>query len=192
MPAGIGGQPVTFNLAGTGTLTNTMATTASDGTASTTLQVSNLSGTVNVAACVNSVPCTTFSVFTVQSTNIKLQKVGGNDQLLLSGELVQPLLMRVTDSSTPPNSLAGIPVMLVGTIFTQPGQPDCSPSEGVCRPTTNNFVSRFSANLMSDANGMVSFTPTIQAGWGSVQLVAIATAGSGAVQSFGLQMIAQQ
>jgi hypothetical protein len=39
---------------------------------------------------------------------------------------------------------------------------------------------------------MVSFTPTIQVGWGSVQLVAIATAGSGAVQSFGLQIIAPQ
>jgi hypothetical protein len=166
--------------------------TAGNGVASTTLNLNNLSSNVNVSACVPAGPCSIISVLPVTLANIKLQKVSGDDQLLLVSQNAQPFVLRVTDSSTPAVAISNMPVTVTGTVFSRPGPADCNPSDGVCRPATKNFVSRFSTTLVSDANGIVSFTPGLQAAWGAVQVAAIASAGVSPVQNFGLQVVSPQ
>jgi hypothetical protein len=130
-----------------------------------------------------------FTVSPVASSAIALKTVGGDAQSVLVGQALQPLILRVVDSSVPPRPLAGIAVTISGTAF-QTLQPDCAPDTGVCRPQSQHAVANFNAMLTSDANGLVSYTPAVQAAWGPVQVGVIASAGANASQTFNLQVLA--
>jgi hypothetical protein len=190
---GIAAQPITYTLtSGTGSLSAANATTAGDGSATTSLTVTNISSAVSVVACTPSLPCATISVQPVTSASLKLQKIGGDNQLLLVGQSAQPISVRVTDSSTPPHALANIPVTISGVVSSRPGPADCNLSDGVCRPSAAVLLSRFSTTINSGANGLVSFTPTVQTAWGPVQISIVATAGDSGQQALELKVISPQ
>jgi hypothetical protein len=128
----------------------------------------------------------------VASANIKLQKITGDNQLLTVGQNAQPFLLRVIDSSSPAIAVPNIPVTITGSVYSPAAIPDCNPPDGVCRPAANIFVAGFGVTLISDTNGIVSFTPALQAAWGAVRVAAIASAGTSAAQNLGLQVIAPQ
>jgi hypothetical protein len=54
------------------------------------------------------------------------------------------------------------------------------------------LLSRFSTTINSGANGLVSFTPTVQTAWGPVQISIVATAGDSGQQAFELKVISPQ
>ena len=129
------------------------------------------------------------TVTSVAVSAIALKTIRGDAQSVLIGQALQPLVLRVVDSSLPPNPLAGIPVTISGTAF-QILQPDCAADTGVCRPQSQHVVANFSTVLTSDANGLVTYTPTAQAAWGPVQIGIIVSAGTNASQTFNLQVFA--
>ncbi|MCU1286505.1 MAG: putative lipoprotein [Acidobacteriales bacterium] len=190
----VSGQPINFTVtAGTGNLSVANAITNASGVATTQLTTSNTMTTVIERACPPvGAACVDFVLQPVTPSNIKIKKISGDDQLLLVGQTPQPILLRVTDSSTPANPVGNVPATISGVVYRAAGPPDCSPSDGVCRPLTQVAVSRFSQTILSNlSNGTVSYQPAIQNSWGAVRVAVIVTAGE-ASQQFAMQVVAPQ
>ncbi len=107
------GKTVDFSiLRGNGTLSAASVTTDSFGNASSTLTVTNIASQITVGACVRSTSaCATFNVFPVSQTGLVLQKFSGDQQYAAPGSAFAPIVVRVLDSSTPGNPVAGMPVV---------------------------------------------------------------------------------
>lgn len=186
---GTPGQTITYTLtSGSGALSSGTAVTDASGFAGVNLSITGISSVTVVAACAASLPCVTFSVQPVAASNIQLQKISGDGQMIAVGQTFQPITFRVTDSSTPPNPLNGVTVSVLGSVFAN-ASADCS-LEGECHPAMQHPLAGFSATLSSDANGIVTYTPVVQPAWGAVQVGMIATAGANAAQNLTLQVFA--
>ena len=97
---------------GTGTLSAASAATNSSGYAAVTLSVTQLAALVQVSACVapGNAPCLSFYVNPVPAAQQQLQLVAGAGQIS-TGQAFQPVIVRVTDSSSPPNPVLAAPVL---------------------------------------------------------------------------------
>src|SRR6185437_5441252 len=104
-----------------------------------------------------------------------------------AGQSLQPVILRVVDTASPPNVLTGIPVTINGAVFAAI-RPDCAQDTGICQPAMPHALATFSATLTSDANGLVSYTPAILSAWGAVNIGITATAGTNASQALNLQV----
>jgi hypothetical protein len=190
----VSGQQINYSItSGTGSLSTASAITNASGIATSTLTKSNATSILVVTACPPlGTACVTFTVQPVPLSNVQIQKTSGDGQLLLVGQNPQPIVLRVTDTSSPPNPVASVPVSISGVVYRAPATPDCTLSDGVCRPAANVVVSRFSSTIMSDPNsGTVSYQPVLQSGWGAVRIVIVASAGD-ASQQFSMQVVAPQ
>jgi hypothetical protein len=91
--------------------TLTSATVASDpnGYANTTLHISGIDGDVQVSACFQPAnqPCRPFSATAVPASVLNLQPVGGSQQVITAGQQFRPVVVRVSDSATPPHVVLG-------------------------------------------------------------------------------------
>lgn len=111
---------------GSGTLSAASAQTNSSGNASVSLSVSQISTLVQVSACFapEGLPCQPFYVSPVQLANLNLQQVTGAGQVS-TGQAFQPMVVRVTDSSSPPNPVMAASVTFQNTVLrpggTSPG-----------------------------------------------------------------------
>jgi hypothetical protein len=103
---------------GTASLSSSTATTNSSGLASTTAQLTNLSGTVQVSACVSPAenPCQTFTLLAVPAAAWTLEAVSGALQIVPNGQPFQQLVMRVTDGSANDNPVQGASVTFITTL----------------------------------------------------------------------------
>ena len=128
---------VVFNFAltlGTASLSAGSATTNGSGFATVTANLTNLTSDVQVSACVapNNAPCSV-QPFTFHSTPTALwtlETVLGSSQAVPAGQSFQPLVMRVTDSSSAANPVMGVTAAFATTLARgspgQGGQPDDS------------------------------------------------------------------
>ncbi len=189
----VSGRTVNFYLTkGSGTLNPATNKTDSNGYASSSLQLSSLSGDVQVAVCVEpgDAPCKTFYGTAVSPSTLHIQPVAGNIQIAAVGQNFQNVVMRVTDSSKTPNPVLGVSVMVESVI----GRTDNNAtiiSAGDTNITRNPMpiiLSSSQAYLNSDANGLVSFQPTTGAFQGALLVLGTATAGPGNLQ-FELQSL---
>ena len=141
---------------GSGTLSAASAQTDASGYATVTLSLTQFSSTVQVSACVSPVnaPCQPFYANPVPLSQQNLQPVAGAGQVS-TGQAFQPVVVRVTDLSSPPNSVIAAPVAFLTTVLrsasgeTNPGN-----------PVMPVILSVTQSNATTDLNGLASLLPS--------------------------------
>ena len=158
---------------GSGSLSAPSAVTNSNGYASVTLMLTNFTANVQLSAYVapGNKPCQTIYGNAVAAAMMKLQAVAGAGQVL-AGTAFQPLTVRVTDSSTPPNPVLGSSVLFQSTVLRPmgneliltPGDPTTT------QPGTPVILSVNQSAVQSDANGLASFVPSVGSFTGPLEI----------------------
>jgi hypothetical protein len=187
------GSSVNFQvLKGSAGLSASTVTTNSSGYASTILEISSMAGDVQVSACVGpgNSPCLSFFGTSVAASVLQLQAVAGSPQVVAAGQVLQPVVVRVTDSSTPANS-----VLAASVAFQYTGERAGGDSTIISAGDTNIYndpspVILFSGQntAQSDGNGLASWKPTTEGFGGDVAILGTASAGTAQVQ-FALQAL---
>jgi len=176
---------------GSGTLSSATAQTNATGYASVNLQLNSLSTTVQVSICVgqSNNPCLTFKAFAVPLTSLQLQPVGGTLQICSPWQSLQPVVVRATDSSTPPHIVLGADVFFQGYIGRLPAnQPIVWAGEGgISQPGMPVILGKSQATVASDVNGMAFFQLSTGGFSGNIAVI-----GSASVGNANLQFAAQQ
>jgi len=179
------GVTVNFAIAqGSGSLSAANAVTNSNGYASVTLTLTNFTANVQLTACVapGNNPCQTIYGNAVATAMMNLQAVAGAGQVV-TGTAFQPLTVRVTDSSTPPNPVLGASVLFQSTVLRPvgnnlvltPGDPT------VTQPEMPVILSASQSIVLSNANGLASFNPSVGSFNGELELDIQVSAGTTAV-----------
>jgi hypothetical protein len=178
----VNGRTVNYYLIkGSGTLNPPSAKTNANGYASSTLQLSSLPGEVQVSVCVEpgDVPCKTFYGTAVPASSIRLQAVAGDLQLITLGTAFQPVTVRVTDTSTPPDTVLGVGVLFQSLLGRTSN--DAPVVLGGDTEFTRNsmqiILGTTQVAVTSDANGLASMQPSTGGFQGALAILGVATAG---------------
>ncbi len=166
---------------GPGLLSAASAVTNSNGYASVTLTQANLSGNFQLTACVapGNSPCQVVNGTAVSPALVNLQAVAGADQFVV-GSAFQPLTVRVTDSSVPPNAVLGAVVLFQATVLRPPGQ-DSSLGTGDQAESPSGMpvlLSESQSSVVSDADGLASILPSVGEFTGLLEVAIQVSAGS--------------
>jgi hypothetical protein len=181
------GETVNFTVAqGSGSLSAASAETNSSGYASVTLRLTNFTANVQVTACVapGNNPCQTVYGNAVAAALLNLQAVSGAGQVA-TGQAFQPLMVRVTDSSTPPNPILGASVLFQSTVLRPAGNnPILTPGDSTVTQTGMTVILSTSQNsVQSDANGLASFVPSVGSFTGMLEIqIQVSTGTTAALQ----------
>ncbi len=190
----LSGGTIVFTVSsGVGTLSNATAVTDSTGSARTTLQVQNLAMQVQVSACVSpgNSPCATERVYAVASTDIQLRAVAGSAQLIPAGQSFQPIVVRATDSSSPPNPLLSATVDFSGIVLRPDSDVYREPVSESGSGTTAMpvILGTWHIAVPTDMNGLASIVPSPGSLTGPVEIEVTATTGTTALQLFELESL---
>jgi hypothetical protein len=166
---------------GSGSLSSTSAVTNSNGNASVTLTLTNFAANVQVSACVapGNSPCQTIYGNAVAPAMMKLQAVAGSGQVV-AGTQFQPLTVRVTDSSTPPNPVLGASVLFESTVL-RPAGDELMPTPGDPTGTQTDtpvILGASQSAAQSDVNGVASFVPSAGSFSGALEIEIQVSAGA--------------
>jgi len=155
---------VNFNIVnGSGVLSAPSAASSSSGYATVTLALTQIAAYVQVVACVApaNAPCQTFYAYPVPLAQQNLQPVSGAGQVS-TGQAFQPVIVRVTDSSSPPNPVIAASVAFQTTVL-RPGGTTLTGGSG----ETNSGNSAMPVILQvsqssgtSDLYGLASLAPS--------------------------------
>lgn len=170
---------------GAGTLSAASAQTSSTGYATVSLLLSQFSSLVQVSACVgpNNAPCQTFYANPVAASQLQLQPVAGGGQIT-SGQAFQPVAVRVTDSSSPPNTVLAAPVLFQTTVL----RPLATPPAGG-NPVTPIILSVSQSTVVSDINGLASLIPSSGGFSAPLEVDVTVAAGTGATLNDPLEIL---
>jgi len=157
------GAQVNFTIVnGTGSLSSASAPTNSTGYATVTLNVTQFSSLVQVSVCVapGDAPCAVVYANPVPLAQQNLQPISGGRQVS-TGQAFQPIVVRVTDSASPPNSVVGAPVAFLITTLRPGGT---GPVGGSGETNTGDpampvILAVSQGSAVSDARGLASITP---------------------------------
>lgn len=176
---------------GSGSLSSASAVTNSNGYASATLKLTNFAAGIELNACVapGNNPCTTIYGNAVAATMLNLQPVAGAGQVV-TGSAFQPLTVRVTDSSTPPNPVFGAGVLFQSTVLRPSGSNlTLAPGDPVTTQTGMLVIlSTSQSAVQSNANGLASFAPSVGSFTGPLQIQIQVSAGTTAALQGELEM----
>ncbi len=180
------GQVVNFSLYhGSGTLNPASAITDKNGYARTSLQLSNFAAEVDGNACVgsNNNPCVGFHDFPVPSSGLQLQAVAGDVQLITVGPAFQPVTVRVTDTSVPPNPVLGVSVLFQSLLGrTNNDAPIVAGGDTIItRNPMPIILGTSQASISSDADGLASMQPSTGGFQGALAILGTVTAGPGSM-----------
>jgi hypothetical protein len=176
------GITVNFIIAqGSGSLSSASAVTNSNGDASVTLTLTNFAASVQLSVCVapGNNPCQTISGNAVAAAVMNLQAVAGAGQVI-TGPAFQPLTVRVTDSSTPPNPVVGASVLFQSTVLRPMGN-DLTLTPGDPTVTQTGMpviLSASQSTAQSDGNGLASFVPSVGSFTGPLEIEIQVSAGT--------------
>jgi hypothetical protein len=174
---------------GTGSLSATSAVTNGNGYASVTLMLTNFTGSSQLSACVSAAnnPCQTIYANAVEAAALNLQPVAGAGQVI-TGTVFQPLTVRVTDSSTPPNPVLGASVLFQSTVLRPAGN-GLPPTPADPGPPTGApvILSVSQSTVQSDANGLASLVPSVGSSTGILEIEIQVSAGTTAVLQDGVE-----
>jgi hypothetical protein len=150
-------------VAGSGTLSAASAKTGSTGYASVTLTVTQISALVQITACVGpaNAPCQTIYANPVPQAQQNLQPVSGSGQIS-TGQAFQPVTVRVTDSSSPPNAVLGASVSFQTTVL-RPGGTSSGGGGGETNPGNPAMpviLEVSQSSPITDVNGLASIVPS--------------------------------
>jgi hypothetical protein len=174
---------------GTGSLSATSAVTNNSGYASVTLTLTNFTSNIQLSVCVapGNSPCQTVYGNPVAASLLNLQGVTGEGQVI-AGTSFQPLILRVTDSSKPPNSVLGASVTFESTVLRGVDLTAGDPS--ATQPGMPTILSVSQSSLQSDANGLVSFLPSTVSFGAPLEIEIQASAGTTAALQSQMQSFA--
>jgi hypothetical protein len=178
---------------GSASLSSASAVTNSDGNASVTLTLTNFTANVQLSACVaqGNSPCQNISANAVAAAMVNLQAVAGAGQVV-TGTSFQPLIVRVTDSSTPPNPILGASVTFSSTLMRPlPGAPIVTPgSDPVStNPAMPVILGASQPVVESDVNGLARFVPSTGPFTPPVEIAVTASAGASAALQYTLEAL---
>jgi hypothetical protein len=178
------GTTVNFRIAqGTGSLSAASAVSDSNGYASVTLTLTNFTANVQLTACVapGNSPCQTVYGNAVAGALLNLQAVSGARQVV-TGSAFQPLTVRVTDSSTPPNPILGAGVLFQSSVLRPVGGDPILPLGDPTNTQTGMpvILSASQSSVTSDANGFARFVPAIGSFTGLLEVEIQVSAGTAA------------
>ena len=176
---------------GSGTLSAASAQTNSSGYAGVSLTVSQFAATVQLSVCVapGNVPCAVVYANPVPLANQNLQPIAGGGQVT-TGAPFQPLIVRVTDASSPPNSVIGANVTFLTTVL-RPGEmpPPASNGEvGSIQPAMPVILQVSQSNATTDINGMANLVPSTGGFSAPLEVNIEVTAGSGSLLDYPLEV----
>ncbi|MGO8797117.1 MAG: IPT/TIG domain-containing protein [Candidatus Sulfotelmatobacter sp.] len=162
---------------GAGSLSATSAVTNTNGYASVTLILTNFTTSAQISACVGKAdnPCQTIYANAVAAALLNLQSVAGAGQVV-TGVTFQPLTVRVTDSSTPPNPVLGAGVLFQSTVVRPAGNALAGTPSGA-----TIILSASQNTEQSDANGLASIVPSLGAFSGVLEIEIQVSAGTTAL-----------
>jgi IPT/TIG domain len=182
----IKGRTVNYYLIkGSATLNPTSSKTNATGYATSTLMISAMPGDVQVSVCVEpgDAPCQSFYGTAVPAASLRLQAVAGDLQLVTVGHAFQPVTVRVTDTSTPPDPVLGVSV-LFQSLLGRTGNNAPIVSGGDTTITTNQMpiiLGTAQASVTSDANGLATMQPSTGGFQGALAILGTITAGPGSL-----------
>ena len=182
----VNGRSVNYYLIkGSATLNPLSVNTGSNGYASSTLQISSLSGDVQVSVCVEpgDAPCNTFYGTAIPASSLRLQAVAGDLQFITVGPAFQPVMVQVTDASIPPNPVLGVSVMFQSLLGrTNNDQPIVSGGDTkITRDQMPIILGMSQASVTSDLNGFASLQPSTGGFQGALAILGTVTAGTGSL-----------
>ena len=184
------GAQVNFTIvSGSGTLSSASAPTNSTGYATVTLSVTQFSALVQVSVCVapGNIPCAVVYANPVPLVQQNLQPISGGGQVS-TGPAFQPIVVRVTDSASPPNAVVGAPVAFLATVL-RPGGTD--PTNGGGETNSGNpampvILHVSQASNVSDVHGLASITPSGAGFSPPVEVDVMVSAGASALLDYPL------
>ncbi len=180
---------VNFNMTtGSGSLSATSATTNSSGYATVNLTLSQFAATVQVNACVPSGPCAPTYANPVPLAQQNLQPVAGENQIVVLGQAFQPIIVRVTDSSSPPNPVLGASVAFENIVERSEGNSAIGDS-GQGNPVMPDILSVSQSAAVTDFNGLASVDPSAGSFNGALEVNVLATAGISAMLNYALEAL---
>jgi len=177
---------------GAGTLSAASAATNSSGYAAITLSVTQFAALVQVSACVApaNAPCLSFYANPVPAAQQQLQLVAGAGQVS-TGQAFQPVIVRVTDSASPPNPVLAAPVLFQTTVMRPGGAPPGN-GNGETNPTNPAMpviLSVSQSSVTTDINGLASIVPASGSFSPPLEVDVAATAGTTAQILCPLQLL---
>ncbi|MFZ0818379.1 MAG: Ig-like domain-containing protein, partial [Candidatus Sulfotelmatobacter sp.] len=167
------------------------ATTNSAGYASVTLTLTNFTANVQLTACVaGGSACATVYGNAVAAAQLNLQAVSGAGQVV-NGSPFQPLVVRVTDSSSPPNPVLAASVFFQSTVLRAAGDnPVLAPADPTVTQTGMLVVLGESQSaVLSDVNGLASFVPSAGSFTGPLEVEIQVSAGTTAALQDAMESI---
>ena len=178
----ISGRTVNYYLTkGSGTLNPPSANTDANGYASSTLQLSSLTGDVQVSVCVEpgDVPCKTFYGTAVPASSLRLQAVAGDLQLNTVGSGFQTVTVRVTDTSAPPDPVLGVGVLFQSLLGrTNNDAPIALGGDtNFTRNAMQIILGTSQVSVNSDGNGLATMQPSTGGFQGALAILGTITAG---------------
>ena len=108
----------------------------------------------------------------VPVSSFQLQAVAGTLQIVPPATAFQPVIVRVTDSSVPPNPVLGAGVLFLSYIGRL-GQNQTilwAGEAGISQPSTPVIIGKSQATVQSDINGLASIPLSSQGISGNVRL----------------------
>jgi len=176
---------------GTASLSAPSATSDSNGYATDTLTLTNFTGGVLLNACVapTNNPCQTITANAISTSLLNLQEVEGAGQVI-SGETFQPLIVRVTDSSTPPNPVLGASVVFQSTLMRPAAGSTLTPGSGSpANPAVPVILGSSQSVVTSDANGLASVLPSVAGFAPPVEIALMVSIGADAPLQYTLEAL---
>lgn len=172
-------------VSGSGTLSAASSQTSATGYATVTLTLTQLAALVQVSACVSpaNAPCQPFYVTPVPLAQQNLQPVSGGGQIS-TGQAFQPVMVRVTDSSSPPNPVIAASVMFQTTVLRLSGSSSTSgnPAMPVILKVSQNSAT-------TDVNGLASVAPSAGGFTAPLEVDVGVTAGTSAWLDYPLELL---
>jgi hypothetical protein len=136
-------------------------------------------------------PCQTFYIVQVAASVLKLQPVSGGLQAIRVGDAFQPVWVRVTNSSTPPNPVMGARVTFQSMMFlpSSPSAVEGTGDGGIGQHPMKVLLGSSQATPVSDANGLASLTPSSGGLARPLDIEIVATAGTATPLQYELSVI---
>lgn len=172
-------------VAGSATLNAAIAPTNSTGYASVTLSLTQIASLVQVSACVAraNAPCQTFYLTPVPLSALNLQPVAGAGQIS-SGQPFQPVVVRVTDSASPPDPVLAATVSFLTTVLRPGGM-----NAGGGNPSMPVILAVNENTSLSDVNGLASIVPSNGGFSAPLEVDVGITAGTNAALNYPLEVV---
>ncbi len=175
---------------GSASLSAPSALSNSNGYATVSLTVTQLTATVQLTACVapGNAPCQTIYVNPVPLANLLLWPVSGSGQVS-TGQAFQPVVVRVTDSASPPDPVSAASVIFLTTEMrgtsSGGGNGTTNPANGAM-PT---ILQVNSSTALTDSNGLANIVPSAGGFSAPLEVDVGVAAGISATLDYPLQLL---